>query len=170
MTKIEYLNELYSRLSSLPERERAEIMRDYEEHFAAGRENGKTDEQICFDLGTPEMNARQYTDGRPAGNAYFYGQPSQNTQQNESVNKMLWLVLFVLDIVFLAIPGYPFALGLAVTSFAVIILSITAGVFTGSALLGCFLIAVAAACFFAGLLIFLLLTWSLRVCFRRFQG
>lgn len=170
MTKIEYLNELYARLSVLPEQERREIMRDYEEHFAAGRENGKTDEQICAQLGSPEMNARQYVGERAAGNAYSYGQPLQNTQQNESVNKMLYLALFILDIVFLAIPGYPAALGLAVTSFAVIILSITAGVFTGSALLGCFLVSVAAACFFAGLLIFLLLTWSLRVCFRRFQG
>lgn len=170
MNKKDYLNELYSRLSGMPESERMEIMRDYEEHFDAGIENGKTEGQICSELGSPEMNARQYINERPARNAYSYGQPPASAPQSNSTNKMIWLVLLVLDIVFLAVPGYPLALGLAVISFAVVILSITAGVFTGSVLLGGFFVSVAASCLLAGVLIFLLLTLSLRVCFQRFQG
>lgn len=179
MTKSEYLNELYARLSFLPQQERMDIMHDYEEHFAAGAEKGKTEEQICSELGSPEMNARQfggnnsYSYNQPyasrnqgaSRSAYSYNQSAQNTQ-----NRIAYLILLVLDIIFIAIPGYSLSVGLVGLALAVIITSIAAGIFTGSVLLGLFLIFVATSCLLAGILLFLLITWSLRICFRKFQS
>lgn len=162
MTKTEYLNDLYNRLSFLPQQERMDIMHDYEEHFAAGAEKGKTEEQICRELGSPEMNARQFGG---TNRAYAYNQPAQNTQ-----NRIAYLILLILDIIFIAIPGYSLAVGLVGLAFAVVIASIAAGIFTGSALVGAFFISIAFSCLFAGILLFILITWSLKICFGKFQS
>lgn len=53
MTRNDFLNALYRALLYLPAKERQEIMQDYEEHFAAGLEQGKTEEEICRALGDP---------------------------------------------------------------------------------------------------------------------
>lgn len=170
MNKTEYLNELYARLSFLPQQERMEIMHDYEEHFAAGLEKGKTEEQICTELGSPEMNARQFG-GANNSYKYAYNQPVQNNQNNQNnQNKITYLILLILDIIFIAIPGYSLAVGLAGLSLAIIIISIAAGIFTGSVLLGVFLTSASVSCLLAGILLFLLITWSLRICFRKFQS
>lgn len=127
MTKQNYLNELYSRLSFLPEQERREIMADYEEHFAAGNEKGKTEQQICEELGTPESIAGQYSGYRGESAPYSYNAPQKNTRSKAS--RSVYLVLMVLDIIFLAIPGYPAAAGLIIAAFAVIALSVAHAAF-----------------------------------------
>lgn len=60
MTKTEFLQQLYNALSSLPASERDDILADFEEHFAAGAERGKSEEQICAELGNPYTCALQY--------------------------------------------------------------------------------------------------------------
>ena len=54
-TKTEYMQELARHIRSLPENDRRELLADYESHFEAGRENGKTEEQICQSLGNPKV-------------------------------------------------------------------------------------------------------------------
>ena len=54
MTKNDFLNTLYQSLLYLPAKERQEILQDYEEHFAAGIEDGKAEEEICRALGDPK--------------------------------------------------------------------------------------------------------------------
>ena len=54
MTKTEYLNALKNALKNTDESIMEEIVMDYEEHFQAGMENGKSEEQICEDLGSIE--------------------------------------------------------------------------------------------------------------------
>ena len=51
MNKIEYLSALKEALKNTDESVMQEIISDYEEHFQVGLENGKSEEQICEDLG-----------------------------------------------------------------------------------------------------------------------
>lgn len=60
MNKNQFLNEFYSYLGSLPNSDKADIMRDFDEHFREGIAAGKTEEQICFELGSPLECAKQY--------------------------------------------------------------------------------------------------------------
>ncbi|WP_143522332.1 DUF1700 domain-containing protein, partial [Pseudomonas sp. 2822-17] len=55
MNRIEFLKELSSSLTELPAAERADIMEDFEEHFANGKVEGKTEEEISKALGKPQQ-------------------------------------------------------------------------------------------------------------------
>ena len=59
MTKYNFLNELERRLVKLPEEDKKEVMRDYEEHFEFALEAGKSDEEIIAALGSPEKIAKE---------------------------------------------------------------------------------------------------------------
>ena len=52
MTKQEYMDKLREKLAGFDEDIRNEIFTDYEEHFTMGAANGKTEEQICEELGS----------------------------------------------------------------------------------------------------------------------
>lgn len=52
MNKVEYLDALKAALKDTDKDIMEEIISDYEEHFQVGTENGKTEEQICEDLGS----------------------------------------------------------------------------------------------------------------------
>lgn len=54
MNKVEYLDALKEALKDTDKEIMEEILADYEEHFQVGLENGKTEEQICEDLGSIE--------------------------------------------------------------------------------------------------------------------
>lgn len=54
MNKTEYLSALKEALKDTDESVMEEIVSDYEEHFQVGLENGKSEEQICEDLGSIE--------------------------------------------------------------------------------------------------------------------
>ncbi|WFR59030.1 DUF4097 family beta strand repeat-containing protein [Anaerocolumna sp. AGMB13025] len=54
MNKTEYLNALKTALKDTDKSVIEEIVSDYEEHFQIGMENGKSEEQICEDLGAIE--------------------------------------------------------------------------------------------------------------------
>lgn len=60
MNKEEFLREIEKALDKISEKERAEILYDYEEHFMIGKENGKTEEEICLELGSPKEIANNY--------------------------------------------------------------------------------------------------------------
>ena len=66
MTKVEFLQELYNYLSGFSPADRDEIIQDFEEHFSAGLELGKSEEQICEELGTPYSCAMQYVNSQQA--------------------------------------------------------------------------------------------------------
>ncbi|QYZ78139.1 DUF1700 domain-containing protein [Methanofollis formosanus] len=59
MEKSEFLERLKSRLNSLPDDEVQEIVADYEEHFAAGVEAGRTEAAIAAALGDPDELGKQ---------------------------------------------------------------------------------------------------------------
>ncbi len=65
MTRKDYMNKLQSSLCFLlPEREIADILQDMEECFDAGAAEGRTEEQVCADLGDPKAAARDIVSNR----------------------------------------------------------------------------------------------------------
>ncbi len=74
MNKESYLRELRTSLEGLPEKEKVEIVADYDEHFRAGSEEGKSEEEIARSLGNPRSIGRSFridsmiqeTEGRSA--------------------------------------------------------------------------------------------------------
>lgn len=182
MTKTEFLQQLYDHLSVLETAERNDIIADFEEHFAAGLEKGKTEEQICAELGNPYTCALQYLRG--AGN---YTQSSAQPQQrpvprpaagaarqsngparqiNERRNKTLWAIVFFVALV-CAIGVYPAGVALMFVPFALLIASIVLMTIVPSGAMIGFLISLGVMCFTAGLLMVLLMTWILRLSYRR---
>ena len=60
MTEQEFLAQLKKALKGLPEEDTREIFADYEEHFAAGLEAQKSEEEISASLGNPRTIGRSY--------------------------------------------------------------------------------------------------------------
>lgn len=185
MTKTEFLQQLYDHLSVLETAERNDIIADFEEHFAAGLEKGKTEEQICAELGNPYTCALQYLRGAgnytqapqpsaqppqrpvpqpPAGAAQQNGRPMR--QINERRNKTLWAIVFFVALV-CAIGVYPAGVALMFVPFALLIASIVLMTIVPSGAMIGFLISLGVMCFTAGLLMVLLMTWILRLSYRR---
>ncbi|MGW5981328.1 HAAS signaling domain-containing protein [Bacillus mycoides] len=63
MTKDKFLQQLNVSLKRLSEKERADILKDYEEHFTFGLEEGKTEEEITASLGSPAQIAKELLAG-----------------------------------------------------------------------------------------------------------
>lgn len=99
MNKIDFLNELYYYLGPLPKKEKEEIIADFREHFREGALAGKTDEQICNELGTPFECAKQYV-----GDAIEQKAVTPDGKKKHS--KTFWTVALVWNIVqaFVSIP------------------------------------------------------------------
>lgn len=55
MSKDEFLAQLRNGLKELDKYTLEDILKDYEEYFIHGREEGKTEDTICKELGTPEQ-------------------------------------------------------------------------------------------------------------------
>ena len=60
MTKDEFLARMERALQPLAPHERIDVLGDYAEHFRAGEESGKSDDEIARTLGDPEALARIY--------------------------------------------------------------------------------------------------------------
>jgi len=59
LTREQFLTQLNSSLNGISSVERQDILQDYEEHFAIGLEEGKTEQQITESLGSPNQIARE---------------------------------------------------------------------------------------------------------------
>lgn len=59
MTKKQYLMALETALRKLPADEREEMLQDFEEHFAIGSEEGKSETEITEALGSPQQIAKE---------------------------------------------------------------------------------------------------------------
>lgn len=58
MSKKEFIKELRKNLKHLQKEELDEIIADYEEHFEAGKADGRTEKEIAKSLGTPKKIAK----------------------------------------------------------------------------------------------------------------
>lgn len=111
MNKIDFLNELYYYLESLPKNEKEEIIADFREHFREGVAAGKTEDQICKELGTPFECARQYV-----GDDMMKAQMTK-TSKNK---KTFWSVAFIWNVI-QGIISIPITFGLFLTSAIMIV-------------------------------------------------
>ena len=59
MNEEQFLAELEAGMKNIPPAERQEMLADFKEHFAMGKEAGKTEADIAADLGTPDKIARE---------------------------------------------------------------------------------------------------------------
>lgn len=59
MNKEQFLEQLSGHLRKLSEEEQNDILYDYKEHFQVGIEEGKTEEQIVKELGSPRVIAKE---------------------------------------------------------------------------------------------------------------
>lgn len=59
MTKEQFLKSLEKGLSKVPDEEREDILRDFEEHFISGEEEGKSEAEIIAALGSPQHIAKE---------------------------------------------------------------------------------------------------------------
>ena len=133
MTKQELLQHLNVHLQALSAAEREDILADFEEHFQAGAESGKTEEQICAELGNPYTCALQYLRSVPNYGSNAEGQTAdpvppaapvqpgpvnpvqQAKERNDTrLNRTLWGIFFFV-LVLIAVGAYP--------TFAVLMLS-----------------------------------------------
>lgn len=179
MTKVEFLQELYNYLSGFSPADRDEIIQDFEEHFSAGLELGKSEEQICEELGTPYSCAMQYVNSQQASPSdcakeqpkqsqanFNVGSQSSQRQSFDRRNRTLWMLMFVF-LVLCALGVYPASVALMLSPIAVALGSIfsVAAPFTG-AMIG-FLVSFSVMLFSAGLLAFAVMTYLLRLSFRK---
>lgn len=175
MTKNEFLQELYNHLLSLPAAERDDIIADFEEHFQAGAERGKSEEQICAELGNPYTCALQYlrTAQTPPQNAaqplpQNAAQPPHATTANPPARRvnLPWAIAFFFAVL-LAIGIYPACAVLVCSPIFILIAAVfTAAVVPGGTVIG-LLVSVAVMLCAAGLFGILVTTWFLKLSFRR---
>lgn len=189
MTKVEFLQRLSNSLSNLSFFERQEIIQDFEEHFSAGIDMGKTEEQICAELGTPEACAASYLanqaqpqtdatarpDTKPepakpltygASAPYTPTYQSPDTDPNKRRNQFIWRILFICFVV-CAFGVYPTAIALMASPIIVLLAAIFMVAAVPTAAMIAFLISLSIALFTAGLLIFIIMTWLLKLSFKR---
>lgn len=112
MDKNHFMQILYSELKPMNQNEINDIMSDFEEHFASGLANNKSEDEIVSELGNPYEIASQFKDGSyegapPVQNTAVPAAPaSQATQPQPPKNKINEgaLVGVILLNIFLGIP------------------------------------------------------------------
>ena len=104
MKKVDFLNELYHYIRTLPRDEKNRIMDDFRERFREGELTGKTEQQICYELGTPYECARQYVGDK------FFTNETKNEPDKKN-HKAFWTVAFFWNLV-QAFFSTPITLGL----------------------------------------------------------
>ena len=112
MTKYNFLNELERRLAKLPEEDRKEIIRDYEEHFEFALEAGKSEEAVIASLGSPEKIAKEVA-------ADYHVELARETNNISSIVRAVLAVggLGFLNLVFVLGPAI--AVGAVIFAFTV---------------------------------------------------
>lgn len=86
LTKEQFLTQLKKSLKGISSDERQDILQDYEEHFAIGLEEGKTEQQIADSLGQPSQIARELT-------AMHHLEKVETTATTGNVIRAVWAVI-----------------------------------------------------------------------------
>lgn len=107
MKRIDFLNELYHYLRALSPEERNDILEDYRLHFIEGEKEGKSEEQICEELGDPVECARQYVgdlvvveaEPTPVKKSKSAKKKKKNRIDKETRRKIFWTISFIWNII-----------------------------------------------------------------------
>ncbi|AWC27827.1 HAAS signaling domain-containing protein [Bacillus cytotoxicus] len=88
MNKKEFLNKLSSSLGNIPNSEKNDILLEYETHFISGKQDGKSEEEICKKLGNPKTIAKEMDVTYAINNA----------NQKRSLKNMIIAILSVMSL------------------------------------------------------------------------
>lgn len=86
MNKAQFFHELEGTLKKLSVEERHDILQDFEEHFAIGIEEGKTEEEISASLGSPHQIARELL-------ASYHLEKVEATATTGNILRAVWAVI-----------------------------------------------------------------------------
>lgn len=89
MNKIQFMQSLKLALPHVSPTELTDIMADFEEHFASGLAHGKSEAEICAELGSPYEIAQQYQEGMSTSYSFPPQTPQANTVQ-QPVQQVLY--------------------------------------------------------------------------------
>lgn len=103
MNKEEFLTSIKNSLEGIPEKELKDILYDYEEHFTIGLAEGKTEEQICEELGDPKEIGRNYISGFTIKEKE---QPPHPIKRNNTLYVILALVCITVGLLLIIKPMY----------------------------------------------------------------
>jgi hypothetical protein len=110
MKKEEFLREIEKSLNSISAEERTEILYDYREHFMIGKANGKTEKEICLELGNPLDIASSYLLNRTTEPAKFHteegGKTNRYSISHQYRNSLLIVSCIVIGILLVSFAGY----------------------------------------------------------------
>ena len=189
MTKQEFLQRLEAHLRTLDDAERADILSDFEEHFEGGAESGKTEAEICAELGDPYACAQAYlhqnAGSPPAGQADAVQRPAspapapqpgrvipapvlaeKPAEKPGKWARTLWAVFFF-ALVLLSLAAFPTFAVLMLSPFIVLLVAVFAVAAFPSGLMAAFLASLCIFLFTAGLQGFIELTWLLKYAYKR---
>ena len=180
MNKAEFFKQLNDGLKKISKEERADIIAEYEEHFHHALAKGKTEEQVCADLGSVEQIITDYRIDKIVAD-----QVTGETGSAKSIARAALVLLALAPLNFILFFGpFMFALGVLIASWAIsgalffagvgafgsLLMKVFASPKIAVLLLGCFGV-VALGVFFtlllipitqkAGALIFRYLKWNL---------
>lgn len=119
MNKKEYMDQLENGLSSMSYKDVKEILGEIEEHFSVGIANGKTEDEICNDLGSADELAKAYIEGTSLPQALIkkpvYETPKTTVVENKNYDLagVLFVIFFNLIVmlpVWISVLGFVLAL------------------------------------------------------------
>ncbi len=99
MNKKHFMDILSANLKGIPREEKFDIINDFEEHFAIGKENGRSEEELTEALGDPKLIAKQM-------NASSLIKKAEETTSASNIAQAIFasIGLGVLNIIFLLGP------------------------------------------------------------------
>lgn len=157
LTKQEYMQRLYNALSTLSQENRNKVMSDYEFQFSEDLKKGKTEQEIIYDLGSPEDAAEYFINMYQSDRGYHDNYTveqigNKNSSTAHSWEAAVWgtLSIFIVPIIVIIMLSL-FILGIAFLAAGIIM--IFSSFILNSLSIGFFFIAVAGV-FLAGFGIF----------------
>ncbi|NBJ67934.1 MULTISPECIES: DUF1700 domain-containing protein [Clostridia] len=86
MNKKEFMKKLTVGIKKLPKEEQQEVIQDFEEHFAIGLAEGKTEAEIAAALGTPNQVAKELV-------ATYHLEKADHTSNTGNIFRAVWAVI-----------------------------------------------------------------------------
>ncbi|AAK78551.1 putative membrane protein [Clostridium acetobutylicum] len=117
MSKKEFLDLLKSYLEGFGQEEKKDILYDYEEHFRIGQENGKSEDEIAKELGSPIDIANQYREANGMDKVNVYG--SQKSVGGSIVTFIGLLMFNFIFVLWIYIGVISAVIGVCIGAFAV---------------------------------------------------
>ena len=118
MTKREFLNRLETAIMRLPKPERDDIINDYEEHFRSGAAEGKSEQEVAIELGSPEELGVSFLENAGVTNPVYM---QQQFQANNAMDKTSKSLLVILLVIFVGLPLASTLIGCICAIFSIII-------------------------------------------------